>query len=287
MGLLFTPSWVRKHLHEYEDIDSIPEKVFDELRERFKKLHSASPEACIVVIAYNEEKNVLRSVSSLAAQNTNIPYEVIVVNNNSKDRTQEIIDKTGVKTVLETRQGPGHARQAGLMIAGGKYHLCADADTIYPPTYVSGMIKFLNKKNTSGVFGTYSFLTPVGKKRFTFAIYEIFRDLAVKLRSLNRPELAVGGACFGFYTEYGKKSGWRTDIKRGEDGAMLRALSIFGKVKFKQSALIRAWTSTRTLQADGNFLQIVFKMIKREFKRIDEYFYRKKGEYSDNDKNKI
>jgi len=287
MSIFRSPDWVKKHAFEFSGFDDIPNDLFDELKRKFHVIHRSPPVASVVVIAYNEEKNLLRSISSLADQRTSIPYEVIVVNNNSKDKTQEVIDRAGVKTVLEINQGPGYARQAGLKISRGIYQICGDADTIYPPTYVEGMVRLLKKKNTSGVFGTYSFITPEGKKRFSYAFYEFFRDIAVRMRSWKRPELAVGGACFAFYTKTGKEIGWRTDIRRGEDGSMLRALKKHGKVRFVQKRIIRAWTSPRTLLADGNFIQMVMKRIGREFRRFHEYFYKKKGEYQDLDKNRI
>ena len=48
------------------------------------------------------------------------------------------------------RQGLNHAR--------GKYHLCIDADTLYPPQYISTMIKVLQDKEVAGAYALWSFL---------------------------------------------------------------------------------------------------------------------------------
>ncbi len=279
------PKWLHQHNLSFPSFDEIPNSVFEVLQKRYTKIHASEPVVSVVVIAYNEEQNLLKSISSLSLQKTEIPYEVIVVNNNSKDHTQQIIEKTGVRGVLEMRQGHGFARQGGLDMAKGKYHISGDADTIYPPTHVQRFYELLSQDGVSGAFGTYSFMPPQGKSRFSFALYEIFRDRAVKARALKRPELAVGGACFAFLTKAGQEIGWRTDVKRGEDGSMLLALKKYGRVVFDQGEQIRAWTSARTLIADGNFLQMIFKRIKREFKRLGEYFTSNKSGYDDKKQN--
>ncbi len=279
------PRWIRQHQLHFESYDQIPDEVFKTISDRYARLQTEKPLVSVVVIAYNEEKDILKSISSLSVQETDLPYEVIVVNNNSKDHTQDIIDRSGARGVLETRQGHGWARQGGLEAARGIYHLCGDADTIYPPTYVQGFYELLKKEGVAGAFGTYSFIPPKGQNRFSFALYELFRDPAVKARAVKRPELAVGGACFAFRTEYGKNIGWRTDVKRGEDGSMLLSLKEHGKVVFDQGKKIRAWTSARTLVGDGNFVQMIWKRVRRELSRMGEYFTRNKDGYEMQDKN--
>lgn len=279
------PRWIKEHMLSYENYESIPDDVFDKINNRYNSIKTEKPIVSVVVIAYNEEKNILKSISSLSKQKTNLPYEVIVVNNNSKDHTQDIIDRTGVIGYLETRQGHGFARQGGMDIARGEYHLCGDADTIYPPTYVQGFYDILKKEGVIGAFGCCSFIPPEGKGRFSYAFYEFFRDPALWFRAIKRPELAVGGACFAFKTEAGKKVGWRTDVKRGEDGSMLFGLKKYGKIVFNQGKKIRIWSSPRTLISDGSFGRMIWIRIVREFKRIGEYFVSNKENYEMTEKN--
>lgn len=279
------PKWIKQHQLHFNSYEQIPEDVFQTISGRYKNIATDKPLVSVVVIAYNEEQDILKSISSLSVQETDIPYEVIMVNNNSKDHTQDIIDRSGAVGVLETRQGHGWARQGGLEAARGIYHLCGDADTIYPPTYVQGFYELLKKEGVAGAFGTYSFIPPEGQKRFSFGLYELFRDPAVKARAVKRPELAVGGACFAFMTEYGKSIGWRTDVKRGEDGSMLLSLKEHGEMIFDQGEKVRAWTSARTLVGDGNFFQMIWKRVKREFSRRSEYFTKNDKGYDMQDEN--
>ncbi|MCF8381288.1 MAG: glycosyltransferase [Bacteroidales bacterium] len=279
-------NWWKQHYHPILTQDKINENSIQEIAAKLKLKESKNPLISLVIIAYNEETRILRCLSSIASFQTDIPMEVIVVNNNSKDNTQMVLDRCGVRSVLETKQGVGFARQAGMMAARGKYIACGDADTLYPPKYIDSLVKHLEKEDTAGVYGSYSFLPDGKKSERSLKFYEIFRDFAVSLRSINRPELCVGGANFAFRKEFGNAVGWRTDIKRGEDGSMAMGLKNFGKLRFISHKNSRAWTSSRTLDADGNITQMVMKRIVRELKRIKEYFSSKES-YADQDYNMI
>ena len=281
------PDYIKKHDFEYNSYEEIPELLFETIKEKLKDKQSENPLASIVAIAYNEEKNILKSLSSLADQVVDFPIEIIYVNNNSKDNTQKILDRVGVRNVFQIKQGAGHARQAGLDIAKGKFLISADSDSIYPPYYTSELVKHLKNEEFKGVYGLFSFLPDGEKSRFQLAIYEFFKDIIIKLRSVNRPELTVGGASFGFVTEIAKQDGWRTNIHRGEDGCMLASMKRRGKVMLITSRKSRVWTSSRTLDKDGNMLKMIMKRLIKELKRINEYFTKQKKGYKTREENII
>jgi glycosyltransferase involved in cell wall biosynthesis len=269
---LSLPKWVKQHYLEFNSIDDVPEEVFERIRKGFERLKTEQPLVSIVVIAYNEEKTILKSLSSLSSLVSKYPIEIIVSNNNSKDRTQEILDRCGVQSVFQPLQGVGFARDAGLQIAKGTYHLCADADSIYPPSFVDEMIKPMMDGSAKCVYGRVSFLPDGNKSRPVLALYEIFKDIAIGLRAIKRPELVAGGASLGFFTQQAKEIGWRTDVRRGEDGQMVLAIKRTGAIVMVKSAKSRIWTTARTLDADGSFFNMVWKRIKKEFSRISFYF---------------
>ena len=269
---LTLPLWVKRHYLEYNSVDDIPQEVFDRIKARFAKLHTDTPIVSIVVVAYNEEKTILKSLSSLSEISSKYPVEIIVSNNNSTDRTQEILDRCGVKSVFQPIQGVGFAREAGLQIAKGVYHLCADADSIYPPTYVDEMIKPMVAGVAVASYGRVSFLPDGSMSRPTLAIYEFFKDLVIGLRSIKRPELVAGGASLAFYTEQAKQIGWRTDVKRGEDGQMILAIKKTGEIAMVKSSSSRIWTTARTLDAVGSLFNMIWRRVKKEFCRLHFYF---------------
>lgn len=86
----------------------------------------------IVMPAYNCEKTVGSTIESLKKQ-TFADFELIVVNDGSKDNTQSVLENYSKAdkriSVLEIANGgPGNARNQGIKQANGKYLLLVDAD---------------------------------------------------------------------------------------------------------------------------------------------------------------
>jgi glycosyltransferase involved in cell wall biosynthesis len=85
----------------------------------------------IVIPARNEEESlgkVLDEVSSVIGEIENYKFEVIVVDNNSTDRTYTIGAEKGVKVLKETRPGKGMALLKGFNEAKGDIIIMMDAD---------------------------------------------------------------------------------------------------------------------------------------------------------------
>lgn len=80
----------------------------------------------LVLPAYNEEKNIGRAI--LEFSKTSVFDEIIVVDNNSRDRTFEIAKKKRVNVVKEARQGYGFALRAGMEEAKGDYIVLSEPD---------------------------------------------------------------------------------------------------------------------------------------------------------------
>jgi len=92
-----------------------------------------SPLFSVIIPAHNEEKTIAATLRSIVRQNL-LPnqYEVILVNNNSTDRTKEIAQKLPIKIVDEKKQGYVYALRKGCQQAKGKILVFTDADTIVP-----------------------------------------------------------------------------------------------------------------------------------------------------------
>ena len=85
-------------------------------------LLKGEPEVSIVIPAYNEESTIVQTLASLCYNTTYRSVEIIVVNNNSKDKTEEMVKACGVTCILEITQGITPARNAGLAKARGKLY---------------------------------------------------------------------------------------------------------------------------------------------------------------------
>ncbi|MFQ5448318.1 MAG: glycosyltransferase family 2 protein, partial [Saprospiraceae bacterium] len=125
---LTVPAWVRRHQFTYSDYRSAAAERIEAIRRGLENLKAPSPAVSIVIPAYNEEKELLNTLSSLSELQPDRPTELIIVNNNSTDGTQEILDMTGVRSIMVKQQGVTYARQAGLELAKGQYILSGDAD---------------------------------------------------------------------------------------------------------------------------------------------------------------
>lgn len=112
----------------------------------------------IVIPAYNEEKTLGRCLRSLAGQHTSLPYEVIIVDNNSTDNTERIAQifqkKMRIRVVHERRKGRGSARRAGFRAAKGEVILSTDADAVVPPNWVETLATTLLTKPIVAITGT-------------------------------------------------------------------------------------------------------------------------------------
>ncbi|KAK5858573.1 hypothetical protein PBY51_002704 [Eleginops maclovinus] len=114
-------------------------------KEPFPSLHDPhSRELSVVIPAYNEELEVMPVMLDEATeylenrqkQNPSFTYEVIVVDDGSKDKTTEVAmryskkygsDKVRVLTLV-TNRGKGGAVRMGTLSSRGKFILMADAD---------------------------------------------------------------------------------------------------------------------------------------------------------------
>src|SRR6516225_495135 len=86
-----------------------------------------------VIPAYNEEALIASCLHAILAETSrvNCSAEIIVVDNNSTDRTREIAAAIpGVMVVDEPQRGLVQARRAGCLAAGGELIANIDADTM-------------------------------------------------------------------------------------------------------------------------------------------------------------
>lgn len=268
---------MQQHRFSYSP-DTLSPEFLRELRERLAKFRVEDPEVTIAIPAYNEEKNLLNTLSSLASQETRFRTEIIVANNNSKDRTQALLDACGVKSILVTQQGIGYARQAALEAGRGTYFLNADCDCIYPPTWVDALVEPLTKPDVSCTYGTYSFIPSAQNSRLALFLHESVSHLGFKLREWKGLEyINVLGFNFGFRRADGLAvGGFRVDAGHQgnvaatgvcEDGWMAMTLLDKGRLKHVTRGA-HVWTSDRVLNRDGGVAKAFQKRISVELSRL-------------------
>ncbi|MCU7724268.1 glycosyltransferase family 2 protein [Actinoplanes sp. KI2] len=91
----------------------------------------------VVIPCYNEAGYVGEAIRSLQRQDFDGAYEIVVVDNNCTDDTAQIARDLGVRVVTEAAPGVCNAREAGTVASRGEIVISADADTTYPPDWLS------------------------------------------------------------------------------------------------------------------------------------------------------
>ncbi|RDV16688.1 glycosyltransferase [Pontibacter diazotrophicus] len=270
MHVFKNPTWLNQFSYPYKTFEEIPASVFDTINQDLMRVQSTEPLVSIIIAAWNEEINILHCLASLSKTKTSIPFEIIVVNNNSTDNTQQVLDKLKVKNLFQKIQGCGPARQLGSENAKGKYILLADADCYYPTCWVDEMMKVLQRPGVVCVYGRYSFIPEPGFQRWKLFLMEKLKDIIADIRHLKRPYLNAYGISMGYVKEYGLKVGYVKYNIRGDDGRLCFDLMQFGKVVQVRSDRARAWTRPRTLQKDGSLSNAFRKRIIVEIKRFNK-----------------
>ena len=115
-----------------------------------------TPEVSIIVPARNEEASLGPCLESLIAQ-TGVPFEIIVVDDGSSDRTREIAQSfAGVRLISpgnppedstgKTWTGKNNAVVAGAKTARAQWLLFTDADTVHLPGSLERALTEANKE---------------------------------------------------------------------------------------------------------------------------------------------
>jgi len=105
------------------------------------------PLVSIIMPVYNGEKYIKEAIDSVINQ-TYKNWELIIVNDGSKDNTEEIIksynDKR-IKYFYQENKGVSAARNKALEVAKGKYITFLDSDDYLPPNSIKARVEYLEK----------------------------------------------------------------------------------------------------------------------------------------------
>src|SRR5262245_13241250 len=129
----------------------------------------------VVIPCYNEEEGIRHVIESMPPA----VDEIVVVDNNSSDRTAEVARSLGARVVSETRKGYGQAYQAGIPAATKDVIVTLDGDGSYPPEEIPRLVDILVERNLDFLSasrfplqsrGSVNFMDMVGNKIPTVAM---------------------------------------------------------------------------------------------------------------------
>lgn len=122
------------------------------------------PLVSLIIPAFNAEKTIEKTLASIFSQ-TFDNFEIIVVNDGSKDKTQKILGqyKNKITIVKQTNKGAPAARNTGAKLARGRYIIFVDDDVTLRPEMLKKMVTTIQKNKTASfVYSSFKF----GEKTF-------------------------------------------------------------------------------------------------------------------------
>lgn len=211
----------------------------------------------IIIPALNEEDYLQKLLDCIKKQGYR-GYEVIVADNNSKDKTREIAKKYGCRVVKGGL--PAAGRNAGAKKAKGSILLFLDADVQLEKNFLENAVDEMKKRNLDAA-GCY--INPLGDNiidKFFFSIFN-FWTFATQFFYPN----ASGSGIFCKKWLHKKVNGFDETIKLSEDMDFVRRCGKYGRFRMLKTA--ESYVAMRRFEKEGRF-KLGFKLLLSAFYRI-------------------
>jgi glycosyltransferase involved in cell wall biosynthesis len=201
-----------------------------------------------VIPAYNEETLIGRCVGSIVREAKGLQHEIIVVDNNSTDRTSELAEQAGAKVIHERRKGVTRARQAGFEASVYDTIVFFDADGEMPSGWLRRALKAIEPPQVVAVSGPINFRElPLQKRALAFMVYLVAKALHPVFPMMQGSNMVIKRSALL------RVKGFNTSIEFwGDDIDTAVRLSAVGAVRFR----LGLWTysSARRVMQEGIFL---------------------------------
>jgi len=195
----------------------------------------------IIIPVYNEEKNIARTIESLLDQ-TFKDYEIIAVNDASKDNSIDILNRYKDKIkIIDKKKNEGQAKtlNAGLEIASGDIIARTDGDSIVPPNWLEQIHNNFKNKDVVAVGG---WLALINESSY-WASASSFKDVIFNgvLKKAVTPNL-LPGANNAVLASVLKEIGGYPDKKiYSEDSLLFAKLSKKGRIIKDDKLMIKTY----------------------------------------------
>jgi len=199
------------------------------------------PLISVVVAAYNEEEDLPKCLGAITSQNfPKEEYELIVVDNNSVDKTAEIAKSFGARVIKEEKQGNTYAISKGMSSAEGDIIAATDADTVVSPDWLFVIKDIFKDEKIVAATGTASMNTK--NKFFNWFAGDFYKGFVKFNFLLGKPHV-TGFNLAMRKTAFDKIGGVNEKFIMSSDVDLGLRLGKVGKVVF--SPRLKAVTSIR------------------------------------------
>lgn len=166
----------------------------------------------LAICTYNREDLLASMLGSLAHQTlSSEKFEVLIINNNSSDNTDAVIEKfrsahpnLQIRNIFESKQGLSNARNTAFSEAIGDYIIYIDDDEIMRPDFLESYFDSIQMNGAYTVLGGRIVIHPIANKPKWFgpnmegwySIYdhgEVSFDITQEMVDKKEIELPVGG----------------------------------------------------------------------------------------------
>lgn len=130
---------------------------------------NTAPLVSVIMPAYSSERFIGDAISSVLAQ-TVTDWELIVIDDGSRDRTVEIVSDYAKKDprihlmVNEKNMGAGNTRNRGLDVCRGEYVALLDSDDYWQPQMLEKMIARARETQADILYCSYAIVDENGRK---------------------------------------------------------------------------------------------------------------------------
>jgi cellulose synthase/poly-beta-1,6-N-acetylglucosamine synthase-like glycosyltransferase len=217
----------------------------------------AATNVSVIVPTWNEERYLPKCLGSLVDQSVKEPFEIIVVDGGSEDRTVDIAREYADKVFVRRGQPVGAARNTGAKNARGKVLAFIDADTVASPRWLSEVAETFRREPVAvGVTGP---TLPYEGSQLDRLVYTVATGWG------QRVSLKLGLAhVAGFNCAYRKAAFWEAggfDEHRdlSEDVLLSLKMRRLGRILFDPGMV--AFTSLRRIEQCGYLYLTTYYLI--------------------------
>jgi|GEM_PF-6532473 len=229
----------------------------------------------VIIPAYNAEKYISRAIDSALYQNhKNI--EIIVINDGSKDNTEQIVKSYGntIKYCFQENKGVAEARNFGISISKGDYVAFLDADDYVLPEMYSKMLMQAIHSNSDMVLCGIFLENEKGIRRRAYTYNQTDYDLERTCDLKKAFQIIGNSSCNKIY-----KKSLISDIKfpkfkRGEDALfVLECLLKMKKISCVNEPLYVYFQNSLSVTKSFITLDVLenYKLVHNEKRKLIKY----------------
>lgn len=194
----------------------------------------------VIMPLYNKAAYVEKGILSVLEQ-TYPHYELVVVNDGSKDNSAVIAEKLlkdvpNARIINQENAGVAVARNNGVAQANGEYVCFLDADDWWDVSFLQEMQQFIKDYPEAGIWGTNYWYVKKGKTHVAVPCETGYINYPKLYAETSAMPIWTGAVCMTKKMFF-ENCGFPQGIKLGEDFLLWTRIALYNKVAFLNKAV--------------------------------------------------